>query len=104
MRAIHWSACAVGILVSHGSAATLPSTLEGRRFEADRAVKPKVVIVSQFAPEANVWYGIPECDVLERNVSVPGLSPLFPDVHCTLDGEVCQVTIGEGGECHRALR
>lgn len=26
---------------------------------------------------------------------MPGLSPLFPDVHCTENGDVCQLTIGE---------
>lgn len=29
---------------------------------------------------------------------MPGISPLFPDVHCTLDGEICQVVTGEGGK------
>lgn len=27
---------------------------------------------------------------------MPGLSPLFPNVHCTADGDVCQVITGEG--------
>ncbi|KAF2172902.1 hypothetical protein M409DRAFT_62560 [Zasmidium cellare ATCC 36951] len=58
-------------------------------------VKPKMFIVSMFDPEAEVWYGIEEFDILARNITVPGLSPLFPDVHCTEDGDVCQLTIGE---------
>lgn len=58
-------------------------------------VKPKVFIVSMFAPEAEIWYGIPEFDILALNVTVPGLSPLFPEVHCTADGDVCQVVTGE---------
>ncbi|KDQ53422.1 hypothetical protein JAAARDRAFT_434697 [Jaapia argillacea MUCL 33604] len=58
-------------------------------------IAPKVVIISMFDPEAGVWYGIPEFDVLAQNISVPGLSPIYPDVHCTADGEVCQVTTGE---------
>ena len=29
-------------------------------------------------------------------MTVPGLSPLFPDAHCTEAGDVCQVTTGEG--------
>lgn len=28
---------------------------------------------------------------------MPGLSPLFPQVHCTRDGHVCQVITGEAG-------
>ncbi|KZT67086.1 NUP-domain-containing protein [Daedalea quercina L-15889] len=56
---------------------------------------PKVVIVSMFPPEAEAWYGIPEFDVLAINISVPGLSMLYPDVHCTADGEICQLTTGE---------
>ena len=51
----------------------------------------------KFSPEAEVWYGIPEFDVLAINISVPGLSMLYPDVHCTVDGEICQLTTGESG-------
>jgi purine nucleoside permease len=60
-------------------------------------VKPKLIIISMFPPEAKVWYGIPEFNVLAHNVTVPGLSPLYPDVHCTGKGDVCQITIGESG-------
>jgi purine nucleoside permease len=48
-----------------------------------------------FEPEADVWHGIPEFNLLARNISVIGLSPLFPTVHCTEDGSVCQVITGE---------
>ena len=63
-------------------------------------VKPKVFIVSMFDPEAEVWYGIPEFDLLAVNITLPGGSPLFPDVHCTVSGDVCQITIGESGMLH----
>lgn len=33
--------------------------------------------------------------MLARNITVPGISPLFPQVHCTQDGSICQVTTGE---------
>ena len=56
---------------------------------------PKFFIISMFAPEAEVWYGIPEFNLLAQNISVPGLSPLFPQVHCTKTGEICQVVTGE---------
>lgn len=43
-----------------------------------------------------MWWGIPEFDLLAHNITVPGLSPLFPDVHCTTDGSICQLVTGEG--------
>jgi hypothetical protein len=67
-----------------------------KRTDAD-VIAPKMMIVSMFDPEADVWYGIPEFDVLAQNISLPGLSPLFPEVHCTADGDICQITIGESG-------
>lgn len=41
------------------------------------------------------WVGIPEFNIVARNISVPGLSPIYPYVHCTEDADVCQVTTGE---------
>lgn len=58
-------------------------------------IAPKVVIISMFAPEAAVWWGIEEFDLLAQNITIPGLSPLFPEVHCTADGDVCQIITGE---------
>jgi purine nucleoside permease len=58
-------------------------------------IAPKVVIVSMFDPEAEIWWGIEEFNLLAQNISIPGLSPLFPEVHCTADGDVCQVVTGE---------
>lgn len=52
----------------------------------------------KFPPEGNVWYGIPEFNLLERNITVPGFSPLFPDAHCTANGDVCQLVTGESGK------
>ncbi|CAI7594570.1 unnamed protein product [Penicillium glandicola] len=63
---------------------------------ASTAIAPKVFIVSMFAPEAEAWWGIPEFNLLAHNITIPGLSPLFPDVHCTKDYEVCQLVTGEG--------
>ncbi|KAI1452016.1 putative purine nucleoside permease [Annulohypoxylon moriforme] len=60
---------------------------------------PKVVIVSMFYPEAEVWYNNMKNsslgDLLANNISVPGLSPLYPHVHCNENGEICQLTVGE---------
>ncbi|KAI9794117.1 MAG: hypothetical protein M1835_006798 [Candelina submexicana] len=58
-------------------------------------IAPKVFIISMFPPEAAVWYHIPEFDLLAKNVTVPGFSPLFPDAHCTANGEICQLITGE---------
>lgn len=60
-------------------------------------VKPKVFIISMFKPEGDVWYGIPEFDLLARNITVPGFSILYPDAHCTATGEICQLVTGEAG-------
>ncbi|KAE8356107.1 purine nucleoside permease-domain-containing protein [Aspergillus coremiiformis] len=59
-------------------------------------VAPKVFIVSMFEPEAAAWWGIPEFDLLAHNITIPGASPIFPDVHCTVDYDVCQLITGEG--------
>lgn len=61
-----------------------------------KPIAPKVMIVSMFDQEGDVWYGIPNFNLLAHNVTVPGLSPLFPAVHCTEEYNVCQLTTGEG--------
>jgi len=48
-----------------------------------------------FTNEAEVWYNIPEFNVLAKNITVPGLSPLFQQIHCTADEEICQLVTGE---------
>ncbi|KAJ5245814.1 hypothetical protein N7468_000797 [Penicillium chermesinum] len=58
-------------------------------------ITPKVFIVSMFEPEAQAWWHIREFDLLAHNITVPGLSPLYPDVHCTEDYEICQLITGE---------
>ncbi|KAJ5604347.1 NUP-domain-containing protein [Penicillium lagena] len=58
-------------------------------------IAPKVFLVTMFEPEAAAWWGIPEFNVLARNITIPGMSPIYPDVHCTEDFEVCQLTTGE---------
>ncbi|KAI4136800.1 MAG: hypothetical protein L6R39_007604 [Caloplaca ligustica] len=63
----------------------------------DAVVKPKVFLINMFPPEAEIWYGIPEFNLLERNITVPGFSPLFPDAHCTANGDICQLITGESG-------
>lgn len=72
------------------------STIEAR-WSQKKAIKPKVFIIDMFPPEGEAWYGIPEFDLLAKNITVPGISPLYPDVHCTSNGEICQIVTGESG-------
>lgn len=32
---------------------------------------------------------------MAQNITVPGLSPIYPQVHCVASGDICQVTVGE---------
>ncbi|KAL1980253.1 hypothetical protein VTN96DRAFT_4428 [Rasamsonia emersonii] len=66
-----------------------------RSKDGNGKIAPKVFIISMFAPEAEAWWGIPEFDLLAHNISLPGLSPIFPHVHCTADHAVCQLITGE---------
>jgi purine nucleoside permease len=84
-------------LLSAASASLMPAAKVEKR-TLEYVVKPKVFIVSMFDPEAEVWYGIPEFDILALNITVPGFSPLFPDAHCTADGDICQLITGESGK------
>lgn len=38
---------------------------------------------------------------LTQNITIPGLSPLYPDVHCNPSGEICQFVTG-GGQINAA--
>ncbi|CAJ2499717.1 Uu.00g025700.m01.CDS01 [Anthostomella pinea] len=58
-----------------------------------------VMLVYMFYQEAAVWQeklpGTGLGDLFAHNISIPGLSPLFPQIHCTFSGEICQLTTGE---------
>lgn len=56
-------------------------------------------ISRQFAPEAASFYSVESLNLHAQNITIPGLSPLFPDAHCSPSGEVCQITMGESGKC-----
>ncbi|WP_459674227.1 purine-nucleoside phosphorylase [Acidisoma sp. 7E03] len=59
---------------------------------ASAPVPVKVMIVSMFGPEGGVWLKhLP----LTQAITVPGLSPDYPAVHCAADG-TCLVTTGMG--------
>ncbi|TFB02550.1 Purine nucleoside permease [Trichoderma ghanense] len=67
---------------------------------SSRMISPKVMIVSMFEPEAQVWHdNFPQSglgNLTSQAIAPPGLSMLFPWVFCTETGSVCQVTVGEG--------
>ncbi|KAG6908565.1 hypothetical protein DXG01_004123 [Tephrocybe rancida] len=98
-----FTACLAAATVALVSAYTAPAGSLGTRHNELRAsriiIAPKVFI---FNLEGNVWYNIPDFNVLGQNITVPGFSPLFPNAHCTIDGTICQLTAGEG-EINAAL-
>ncbi|BGO94510.1 hypothetical protein NBRC10512_000313 [Rhodotorula toruloides] len=55
-------------------------------------ISPKVMIISMFSPEREVWLQPME---LEVDYPFMGASPLFPNVSCRRDRTVCIVTTGE---------
>lgn len=57
-------------------------------------VSPYVMIISMFAPEQDVW--LAPYNLTSNNITVAGLSPKYPDVHCNRNGSICQVTLDEG--------
>ncbi|KAG9242519.1 purine nucleoside permease [Calycina marina] len=59
-------------------------------------ISPKVFIIAHSADEEQIWHGRKDFDIGARKIAVPGLSNQHPDVFCTADGEVCQVTTTMG--------
>ncbi|KAF2468545.1 purine nucleoside permease [Lindgomyces ingoldianus] len=52
--------------------------------------------------EAESWSLVPNLNLFAKKFPVPGLSPMYPDVYCSNNGEVCHATTGEG-EINAAL-
>ncbi|MCJ1314312.1 hypothetical protein MMC25_007993 [Agyrium rufum] len=93
-RALGASALFFGAVLANPLAVT-ERDVEARDTEATTKITPKVFIIDMFPPEAEAWYGIKEFNLLEKNITVPGFSPLFPQVHCTKTEDVCQLVTGE---------
>ncbi|ODN74438.1 hypothetical protein L202_06831 [Cryptococcus amylolentus CBS 6039] len=76
-----------------GAAAVLASPVAHGHVEEKRwyPIAPKVMIISMFTPE-DVWTTSLN---LTQNVTLPGLSPLFPNLACNEAGEICHMTTGE---------
>lgn len=69
-----------------------PGTAATVAADATTATPVKVMIVSMFGPEGDVWLKrLP----LTEAILVPGLSPDYPAVHCASNG-ICQITTGMG--------
>ncbi|UKZ49258.1 hypothetical protein TrVGV298_003503 [Trichoderma virens] len=64
-------------------------------------ISPKVMVISMFEPEGQIWHDkFPQSglgNLSSQAIATPGLSMLFPRVFCTQTGSVCQLTVGEGG-------
>jgi purine nucleoside permease len=59
---------------------------------SDDARPVKVLIISMFAPEGQVWI---DHLGLDEAIPIPGLSADYPAIHCNAD-DVCQMTTGMG--------
>jgi purine nucleoside permease len=87
------------LLISSTSLAAQDAGVAMKERSYTYKAKPKAFTISMFPPEGEVWWGIPEFDLLATNITVPGFSPPFPDAHCTVDGDICQLVTGESGGC-----
>ncbi|KAF3911347.1 hypothetical protein ABW21_db0209167 [Orbilia brochopaga] len=84
--------------IYHRRAAPIPRSApqyEGRSDRQRGPVTPKVLILATYFDEANIWhdFGMPE--IYNLNVTVKGLMPNYPVVHCTAADGVCLVVIGQ---------
>ncbi|KAI9283880.1 purine nucleoside permease [Umbelopsis sp. AD052] len=84
-----------GVLLTAASlSAAAPSSHTKDHSHGDHSpISPKAFIISMFSYEQDIWF---EPLKLTKNITVPGLSPIYPQVHCTADYSICQMTTGEG--------
>ncbi|KAF3929108.1 hypothetical protein ABW20_dc0107710 [Dactylellina cionopaga] len=69
-------------------------TGHGRSDGHKAPVTPKVLILATYFDEANIWpAGMPE--IYKLNVTVKGLMPNYPVVHCTAADGVCLMVTGQ---------
>ncbi|KAJ4420289.1 hypothetical protein N0V85_000637 [Neurospora sp. IMI 360204] len=95
-----WATVALQLLyhVGQATAATVP---HHRNHTGGNTgiIAPKVFIISMFTPESEAWKtSMVESgtgNLSDIKIDVPGLSMLYPQVLCTADKSVCQVTAGE---------
>ncbi|GAA5821538.1 hypothetical protein JCM11251_000897 [Rhodosporidiobolus azoricus] len=85
-------ALAAASLAACATAAPAISSSNVDLVQRDLPLKPKVVIISMFSPEREVWL---EPLGLEVDYPFAGASPLFPYASCDRRREICIVTTGE---------
>jgi len=54
-------------------------------------------VMLKFGSEENIWHTA-HYNLLAQNITIPGLSPVYPVIHCNPDGSLCQITTGESGK------
>ncbi|KAH6982761.1 purine nucleoside permease-domain-containing protein [Ilyonectria destructans] len=63
-------------------------------------VTPKVMIISMWSPEGQIWHDrLPSSglgNLTSHSIHSAGFSMLFPRAFCTEDNNICQLTLGEG--------
>ncbi|WRT69027.1 uncharacterized protein IL334_006010 [Kwoniella shivajii] len=62
-----------------------------KKLDFEFPLTPKIMLISLFAPE-DVWT---QSLGLTNNITLPGLSPLFPSIGCNDDASICHMTTGE---------
>ncbi|GME90594.1 nucleoside protein [[Candida] boidinii] len=55
-------------------------------------IKPQAFIINMFSLEQEQTF---DAYNLTQNITIPGLSPVYPEVHCNDNYTLCQVTTGE---------
>ncbi|RSH77749.1 uncharacterized protein EHS24_002807 [Apiotrichum porosum] len=83
-------AALVGLAVASPTPSNSGNSVRGNTGNGQK-IAPKVFVFSMYDSE-DVWT---DRIALTQNVTVPGLSPLFPNVHCNAAGEICQLITGE---------
>ncbi|TKA50558.1 hypothetical protein B0A53_06049 [Rhodotorula sp. CCFEE 5036] len=93
LKAVAAIAAAGSVLAAPAPIAAGSLSSSGHALAArDLIVKPKVMIISMFTPERQVWL-----EPMQLNIDYPliGGSPLFPNISCEAKRDVCIVTTGE---------
>ncbi|VEU19382.1 DEKNAAC100900 [Brettanomyces naardenensis] len=67
--------------------------LNASMYEKYEIYHPKVFVINMFSLEQEPFM---ETFNFTHNITIPGLSPVYPEIHCTKDYSLCQVTTGEG--------
>lgn len=75
------------------SANALPISLDVIKRDAPDVISPKVFVINMFEYEAKPWLSAMN---FTNNMTIPGLSPMYPDIFCNDDYSVCEMTTGEG--------